>query len=225
MSKSIVLLLFIPLAACIAEKQPSKDDLDKQFREKLTVFYMSQDFSKIRMFEIHDKIAEIAYSVYFNHNESLNEFAKKTFEKLPKTTQIDDSLSEEPFSLSIPELFDVLSRLAEESPDKSREAIIKEVLIKTQNGHMFINNYDVVSASKMFMNMAIHQGQPDHDMIIKRGTLTSYVRDAFYRLNDDFLHPKIAVRSIGGELFIIELDWNDMGFYFPNKIEWHRPRP
>jgi hypothetical protein len=73
----------------------------------------------------------------------------------------------------------------------------------------------------MAMQMAVTESHTDSQMVGKRVMLTGYVRDVFHRINDDFLHPKIAIESLG-EWFVIDLDWNEIGFYFPSRIEWRR---
>ncbi len=104
-------------------------------------------------------------------------------------------------------------------PDKAAEAM-KAILTSKQGALVFLNNLDAISASATAFKMVMHQSQ-DNEQSTKRFLLAGHARDVYHRLNGDFANPKIAVKSLG-EWFIIDLEWKEIGFYFPSRIEWRR---
>jgi hypothetical protein len=206
-------LISIAFAAQGAESPLTKETLDKQFRGKIVAFYHSQDFAHTPMHDLNQQLAELARSVYAAHPDILKESAKKAFLALPPIKPDDIPPADNPIVLPVADFMKT-------NPKNSAEGF-KAYLASKEGGTLFLNNFEAVPASKMAMQMAITQNQPDAQLVGKRMMLTGYARDVFHRLNEDFLHLKIAVQSLG-EWFVIDLDWNEIGFYFPSRIEWRR---
>lgn len=213
MYKLLLTLFSVAMIAQGAEPLVTKEDLDKQFRDKIVALYHSQDFSKTEIHDLNQQIAELARSVYSSHPDILRESAKKAFLALPTIKPDDIPPADNPIVLPVAELMKT-------DPKNSAEGF-KAFLASKEGGAIFLNNFEAMPAAKMAIQLAITQGQPNLQLVGKRMMLTGYARDIFLRLNDDFLHPRIAINSLG-DWFIIDLDWNEIGFYFPSRIEWRR---
>lgn len=209
------ILPFILFAASLSQGQElpkTQEALDKQFREKLLVFYQSPEFTKTAAWDVNLQIAEIARSVYASQPDILRESAKKSFLALPEIKQADIPSAENPVVLPVADLMKA-------EPEKAGEAM-KAFLESKKGAFIFLNNRDVLTVSASAIQMVMRQVE-NEEHTHKRAILAAYVRDVFHRLNADFLHPKIAVQSLG-EWFIVDLEWQEAGFYFPNRIEWRR---
>jgi hypothetical protein len=213
MNRILPILFSASLLAQGAEPLTTKEKLDGQFREKIVALYHSDDLAHTAIDQLDLRIMNLARSIYSPHPDILKESAKNAFLALP-TIKLDDlPPGKNPFVLPIAELL--------KSDPKNATNGFQSFLASERGGSVFLNCRDAVSASKMAMQMAVTESHTDSQMVGKRVMLTGYVRDVFHRINDDFLHPKIAIESLG-EWFVIDLDWNEIGFYFPSRIEWRR---
>jgi len=211
-------LLFVGILVGVALRaiagDITKNSLDKEFSEKLSAFYHSEEFTKTPPYDLPVQIGKIAHAVYSSHAAVLFEAAKKKFYDLPTISLGDIPKLKKIQELPISELLKV------EEAKLSREEVIGKVL-QSSGGIGYRNNVDPAGASVMAVFFAVGQFESASDFKSKRGILSGFARDVFYRINGDPTHPKIAVDSLG-EWFIIDLEWEASGLYLPSRIEWRR---
>ncbi len=213
MKSTILIVAFLLIATGLsAEAQDvTKGNLDDQFRKAAVTFYESPGFATMDVQQVIEKIAEMGRTVYGPHAAILAEIAAESFRDIPKASEDQIVRVESPLVLPI-------SDLMKSEKDSGRS--FEGYLSSGKGSIAYLNNLDLRSAGRMAIQMAVAQSSRA-DVIGKRSILSGYVKDRVYRLNDDPVHPLIAIDSLG-EWFVVAFDWMEQGFYFPARIEWHK---
>lgn len=208
------------MATCLlshgADLPVTKESLDKTFREKIAAFAQSPESTAAGINQFAEKAARIAESVYAGHPDVLQGAAKRSFSALPVVALKDLPAVQPGNNTAAAEIVKAVQAGA---------ADLKAVaqFSRDQAGTVLFQTFDPARAAKMAMQISLSRGGSP-ETVGKHAVLSALRPDAFHRLNEDFLHPRIAMESLG-IWFLIDLEWQEAGFYLPQRIETHRAGP